>query len=112
LLEGYKEEQSCGQSHGEQDMGPVQGRILFKSPANEKTKDDENQPQDQHSQYKKRGQDWLDVRRPGIIPKDIQPKETRQSRESKNGKYSGDQQSRQSKEQGIQVSLFHGCFLF
>jgi len=108
LLEDQEQEECQGQPRREQDMDPVQSRILFQPPARKKAKDDENQPQNQHGQHKKRGKDWFDVSRPGIVPKDVQPKEARQGRKSKNASQPGDKKSGQSKEQGIQVSFFHG----
>ena len=92
-------------------MSPVEHRILFQTSSDEIAKNNKDRPQEQDGQCEKAGEDPVGVCWPGIVPEHKQPKEACQSGESENGNDPGNKKSRQAKEQGIQVSLFHGWVL-
>jgi len=107
-MENQQQNQRHGQPCRDQDMSPVERGILFQTFSEEIAKNNEDRPQEQNSQYEKAGEDPVGVRWPGIIPEYKQPKEACQSGESEYGNDTGNKKSREAKEQGIQVSLFHG----
>jgi hypothetical protein len=108
LKNNYKNKEQC-ETSGNEDMGPIYGSITFKFFPHPIANRYGSDPQQQEDKHKQDSEDGFGKRGPGIVTEHKNPENSSQAPEKDQGNDPGHQKTGDSKQQCIQVSLFHGA---